>query len=350
MRKLLGITLASFIVKNHECTLIKWLRKNFDTIPESVFFKAIRNKDIKVNGKNQKDPKFELSYDDQVEIYDGILNKYENIADTQDSMEYIKNTKYFQDDCNRISIIYESEDLIVVDKPSGISSQKGTDVKYSIVDILKHITGIDVHLVHRLDKETSGVIVFAKNPTTASILCKEFEEKNVYKEYFAVLHGRLFKKKFVLEKYITRIYGKWGDKMSVVDENVNNILDGDYYKLSKTTFELQEEVIVNGKYYSLVKLIPETGRKHQLRVHCEFLGNPIVGDVKYSNICRLRYINFDNSKSFQNNKIICVCDNDSCRTYCDNCKCLSNNRLMLHCSLVKIGGLGFKSQHSFAQS
>lgn len=171
-----------------------------------------------------------------------------------------------------LPILYEDDDCLVVNKPIGVLSHSkgafnpegtvGTFVKPK----LKGLTGDRAGIIHRLDRATSGVILTAKTPEAASWLQKQFSQRKVKKTYYAVIKGALDVKKAIIEVPIERN-----------PRDPKTFRPGKAGKPAVTEYEVVEE----GPNYSLVKLLPTTGRTHQLRVHLKHLGHPIVGDAMY---------------------------------------------------------------------
>ncbi|MEZ0344844.1 MAG: RluA family pseudouridine synthase [Caldimicrobium sp.] len=175
-------------------------------------------------------------------------------------------------------ILYEDEDLAVIYKPPGVvvhpapGHKEGTLV-HGLLNKLKNLSGIGGKLrpgiVHRLDKDTSGLMLVAKNDFTHQALVKAFKEREIEKEYLAILYGKISPSKGKIEKPIGRhpVHRK---KMAVLKEGKEAI----------TLYEVL-------KYYkkaSYVRAKPLTGRTHQLRVHFSSLGHPILGDPLYGGL------------------------------------------------------------------
>jgi len=170
--------------------------------------------------------------------------------------------------------IFDSDEFMVINKPSGISSQGGTKVKFAIDDALSYLnkkffSTNKIHegfrLVHRLDKDTSGVFLIAKNRTAATKLAKAFEDKIITKKYLAIVDGKPKKESGTITNYLIKDGYKQIQKISI---------KGDY---AETDYKL----LGTAKKTSLILFMPKTGRMHQLRVHAQGLGCPIVGDTKY---------------------------------------------------------------------
>ena len=171
-----------------------------------------------------------------------------------------------------LPIIYEDEDCIVINKPLGVlSHSKGAfnpegTVGSFIRPKLKDLDGDRGGIVHRLDRATSGVMIAAKDATSLSWLQKQFSQRKVKKTYYAVIKGAPKLKQAIIEVAIERN-----------PRDPKTFRPGSRGKPATTEYEVIEE----GPTYSLVKLMPRTGRTHQLRVHLKYLGHPIVGDTIY---------------------------------------------------------------------
>ena len=176
----------------------------------------------------------------------------------------------------RLDVIYEDEVLVAVDKPSGVPSVPGLDGRRSSYEILTETYG-SLHVVHRLDMDTSGVILYAKTSEAATFLQKQFEEHTIRKTYHAILSadeaGKLL---------------KTGDKGEIslplspdYDERPRQKVDQTQGKAALTSYEIRS---INPDGTVSIAFHPHTGRTHQLRVHSAHslgLGRPILGDMLY---------------------------------------------------------------------
>lgn len=155
----------------------------------------------------------------------------------------------------KFKIIYEDDDVLAIDKPAGINCD----------DFEKR--------VHRLDKDTSGVFLIAKNDKTLKFLQKQFKERKVEKKYLALVTGRLKNQEGMVETLIGRSPG---------DRRKQKVyLPGEPKSQEKRKAITSYRVLARFKDYDLIELSPKTGRKHQIRTHLAHLGHPIAGDKLY---------------------------------------------------------------------
>ena len=220
----------------------------------------IKDRNITVNGKPTKS-----SY--KIEENDEIAIEVPEVETTEIKPENIK-----------IDIVYEDSDIAVINKQAGLvvhpahGHYSGTLVN-AILYHIKDLSGINGEIrpgiVHRLDKDTSGLIVIAKNDKVHTALTEMFQEKKIRKTYLAILKGKLNKSE---GKIVTQIGRDKNDrkKMTVIDDAAKG-------KNAITNYR----VISQNNLFTLVKVNIETGRTHQIRVHMRYLGYPILGDSVY---------------------------------------------------------------------
>lgn len=168
-----------------------------------------------------------------------------------------------------IKILYRDENLVVLDKPAGVLSvATDFDEERSVHSYLKEqFYPKRVFPVHRLDRETSGVMLFAFTEETRNALKDQFEDRSIEKIYFAIVEGCPEAPKGIWESFLRE------DERYFVHTTPNQQLG----KIAITEYE----VVKKNKSVSLLRLSPKTGRKHQLRVHCREAGHPIAGDGRY---------------------------------------------------------------------
>ena len=173
-----------------------------------------------------------------------------------------------------IPIIFENSDVIIINKPAGLLTHRvnNNSNEASVVESIRaklngfNETSLRPGIVHRLDRDTSGVLVVAKTPEVLTKLQQQFAQRRVTKEYRAVLTGALSEPEATINLPLARSAGQ----PHTFEVNANG-------KEAKTRLKLIAEIGDN----SLVSLSPTTGRTHQLRVHCAYIGHPIVGDRLY---------------------------------------------------------------------
>jgi 23S rRNA pseudouridine1911/1915/1917 synthase len=172
-------------------------------------------------------------------------------------------------------IIYEDDDLLVINKPAGLVCHPTKTDEYSslIGRVRLHLRGkTPAHMIHRLDRETSGVVIVAKSSAVAGELGKIIESRTVQKEYLAIVHGHVNP----LHQNINASLGK--DESSEVA--VKDCVRADGSPAQTEIFV--ERLFENDKgKFSLLRVVPLTGRKHQIRIHLQFIAHPIVGDKLY---------------------------------------------------------------------
>ena len=252
--------IKSFIVdKTYASMRIdKYLRFNIGKFPQSLIEKSLRNGKVKVNNKKVKS-NFKLNLGDKIDLHNFEFK--ENLLEKK--IKFKPSNKVIKE--NENLIIDNNENFVVMNKSAGISVQGGTKSKKNLIDIFSKseiFQDTKPFSVHRLDKETSGVFIIAKNRETAQLLTSLFRMRKVHKTYLAICHGEIEKNS-----------GQFNDKLIRYD-NGKRIIEE-----AKTTYK----VLDKNSICSLVELKPITGRKHQLRKQLYAIGNSIYGDSKYSN-------------------------------------------------------------------
>ena len=171
----------------------------------------------------------------------------------------------------RARVLYEDKEIIVINKPAGLAVQGGSKTTRHIdgmLDVLADEKGERPRLVHRLDKDTSGVLVLARTVSAADRLGKAFRSRQVTKLYWALVVGEPERDQGRIDLAMTKKAGARGERMEE---------DGDGQK-AITEFAIIDRI---GRQAAWLALRPLTGRTHQLRVHCAAIGTPILGDGKY---------------------------------------------------------------------
>ncbi|WP_336944912.1 RluA family pseudouridine synthase [Asaia sp. HN010] len=172
-------------------------------------------------------------------------------------------------------VIYRDDHVIVLDKPSGLATQGGPGITKHIDMMLDGLRG-DLHdrprLVHRIDRDTSGLLLLARTPGVAAKLAAAFRGRDVDKTYWAIVVGRPMPGSGVIDQPLAKLGAGNGSLMIAATREDEDAM------VAKTDYEVVDAA---GKRLSWLALKPLTGRTHQLRVHCETLGTPILGDPKY---------------------------------------------------------------------
>lgn len=168
-----------------------------------------------------------------------------------------------------MKVYYEDNEIVVLEKPYGASSQESNGV--SVLSLLKEM-GIDAFCVHRLDTQTTGVMVYAKTSKSASFLSSQMSNRQFYKQYLAVCHGIPQKEGEMLD---ILYHDKFKNKSFVVKNKRTGC------KEARLEFWTQGSLKIDEKELSLVKILLHTGRTHQIRVQLSSRGYPLYGDGKY---------------------------------------------------------------------
>jgi 23S rRNA pseudouridine955/2504/2580 synthase len=241
----------------HNSRFDRWFKANVIILPQSLIEKIIRKNKVKVNRKKTK-TSYRVQQGDIVEVFD--ISKFK-ISERPKTIKYkpsLKEVSSYND-----FILENNENFIVINKPAGIAVQAGTKSFRNIIDVLKeseYFENCKPFIVHRLDKETSGVLIVAKNREYAQLFTSLFRIRKIHKTYIALTYGRVSKK-----------------IKTMTDELIS--YDNDKKMIQKAISHLK--VINSSEEYSYVELNPITGRKHQLRKQLYNIGNPIIGDDKY---------------------------------------------------------------------
>ena len=241
----------------NDSRLDKWFKNKIINLPHSLLEKILRQNKVKVNKKKTKSS-YRLQVGDLIEIYD--ISKFKPV-DKKEKIKYLPKKKEIgtYDDY----VIEDNENFIVINKPTGIPVQSGTKSFKNIIDIIKntkYFKNSKPYIVHRLDKETSGVLIIAKNRKYAQLFTSLFRIRKIHKTYLAI------------------VYGKVDKSIKVMKDNLI------YYENNKKIFQkavTNIKIIKWNEGYSYLELNPISGRKHQLRKQLLNIGCPIIGDDKY---------------------------------------------------------------------
>ncbi len=243
--------------------LDRFLRRLYPALTQGALEKLLRGKKILVDGKPAKSST-------RVESEEQIRLLVDLTLYATPSTEHIKKEVHVSDeDVKWIEtiIIWEDENLIALNKPQGLAVQGGTGTKRHLDAIMK-VYNPEARLVHRIDKDTSGVLVMAKTIPMAQYLSHLFEHQGVQKTYRAIVEGNVRPAQGMIDFPI----GK-----EMVGNKEKMVVNGPHAKPAETQYMLKKKL---GEL-SLVDCWPKSGRTHQIRVHLSESGWPIVGDYKY---------------------------------------------------------------------
>nr|MBQ0091376.1 RluA family pseudouridine synthase [Candidatus Enterousia merdequi] len=245
--------------------LLRWFLRNYPGMLQRDFYKLCRGGQIRINSSRCHGAEI-LSTGDVIRI-PPTLSSYKKVNKTETGEKFSLTDLENLRQC----IIHNDKDIVVFNKPAGLAVQGGTGIKKSIDKMAAALFPYDkISLVHRIDKETSGLLVVAKNQKAAQDLSLQFQNKTAHKEYLALLNGTLSERTGIIDNYVAKGY-VFDDFAKIPKEIVAQRAITEYKVLSEASGLL-----------SWVLFSPKTGRTHQLRLHSAFsLGAPIIGDDLY---------------------------------------------------------------------
>lgn len=254
---------------HHDQRLDNFLLGHLKGLPKSLVYKLLRSGQVRVN-KGRKKPEYRIQTGDLVRIPPVTM---------QESTVYEDAPRYILEQVQN-AILFEDEHLLALNKPVGLAVHSGSNIQFGAVEVLRQLRPDDamLELVHRLDRETSGVLLFAKNRPTLTRLHDLFRsEHQLQKAYKAILVGRWQGGERLVDVALQKNTLQGGERMVMVDE------DG---KDSRSLFIPQA-------YYpqaTLAEIHLHTGRTHQIRVHAAHTQHPVAGDTKYGDADFNRYL------------------------------------------------------------
>ena len=247
--------------------LDKFLTKAVPALPQTLLYKYIRLKRIKVNGK-RSEIRYKLALGDKLSLY---------IND-----EFFERPKAPVLSWGELSVVYEDENLLVADKPAGLLCHEGREAGEDtlIARIQAYLVRTGAYrpeaehsfapaLCHRIDRGTSGLVIAAKTAEALRVLCEKIKLHEIQKTYLCIAVGKFQKKSGRIQNYLYK------------NEAQNRVYAHDRMIPGARTAETRYEVLDFQDGLSLVKVALITGRTHQIRVHMAGLGHPLLGDSKY---------------------------------------------------------------------
>jgi len=236
-----------------------FIYSRFKNIPKSMIYRIIRTGEIRVNKKRIK-PYYKLKIGDMLRI--PPIKISEKTKDTFLPIHYSENLIN--------SVLYEDNHLLIINKPSGIAVHGGSGLNFGIIECFRKLRPLDkfLELVHRIDRETSGVLILAKKRTSLISLHQQLREKKIKKEYIALVHGLWPVHIKKISAPLLKIKLKNKQKTVLISQNG---------KVSETCFQIKKQFSSS----TLLSIIPKTGRTHQIRVHTLHAGHPILFDKRY---------------------------------------------------------------------
>ncbi|OEE72686.1 23S rRNA pseudouridine(955/2504/2580) synthase RluC [Vibrio ordalii] len=236
-----------------------FLRNQLKNVPKSMVYRILRKGEVRVNKKRIK-AEYKLSAGDVVRIPPVTLE----LSDQESNTPNTKLSKVAElEHC----IIFEDEHLLILNKPSGTAVHGGSGLKFGAIEALRALRpeARFLELVHRIDRDTSGILLVAKKRSALRHLQAQFREKTIQKYYFALVMGQWKSSCKVVNAPLLK-----NEVNSIVRVNPNG-------KASETRFKILKQFA----QATLVQASPITGRTHQIRVHTQYTGHPIAWDDRY---------------------------------------------------------------------
>ena len=253
------VTIVRVTASHEGQRLDNFLFRELKGLPRTRVYRLIRRGEVRVNKKRCK-PDLKLSSGDELRIPPVEVSIGAKIPRVSDAL-----AKRLSD-----SVLYETEFLLVLNKPAGISVHGGSGVRLGLIDALRQIKleWSDLELAHRLDRDTSGCLLLAKKSCNLKYLQNEFKLKRVQKRYLAFVHGSWPKGLVKVDAPLLKNEISSGERVVKVSPNG---------KEAETHFKILQTYSAA----TLMQASPITGRTHQIRVHCQHAGHSIIGDQKY---------------------------------------------------------------------
>ncbi len=252
--------------------LDRWFRRHFPALGHGRLEKLLRTGQIRVDGGRAR-ASTRVAAGRAVRVPPAVAADF----DAQAERAHRPPVNPEDADYIRSRVLYRDDAMIAIDKPAGLAVQGGSKVRTSVdalLDALRFDSVERPRLVHRLDKDTSGVLAVARTRQAASFLVAAFREGRVGKEYWALVSGVPEPPRGIVDLALRKTVPREGRGESLRERVVGDPPGG---KQARTAYA----VVAEARRVSWLALAPETGRTHQVRVHCQAIGTPVLGDRKY---------------------------------------------------------------------
>ena len=251
---------------NEDCSrLDRLLIRRLGASRRSLILRLIRKGNVRLNKKRCK-PESRVSCGDKI-FLPASLREPEQVQSNQIPSVLLKQVK-------SIAVLFEDDHLLVVNKPAGVVVHGGSGYEAGLIEALKELRALpDLRLAHRLDRDTSGVLLMAKNLPALRRLTESFRQRDMQKTYFALVAGHPFAQAGRMQSRLAKGVVRGGERM---------VVDSDEGKEAITDYQVMMELERNSYAYAMLALTPHSGRTHQLRVQLQDEGHAILGDGKYA--------------------------------------------------------------------
>lgn len=259
-QKQLQVQLVTISSNNEGQRIDNFLITQLKGVPKSMIYRILRKGEVRVNKKRVK-PEYKVNIGDEVRIPPvRVAERVETyLSPKLDKIAILEQTVIYEDDC-----------ILAINKPSGIAVHGGSGLSFGVIEGMRALRpdAKFLELVHRIDRETSGILLIAKRRSALKSLHEQLRLKQMTKDYLALVKGDWPSACKVVQAPLLKNVLKSGERIVRVDQ------EG---KPSETRFKVEERF----GFATLIKASPVTGRTHQIRVHTQYTGHPIAFDDRY---------------------------------------------------------------------